>query len=332
MSERGRTSSAIGLALLVCLSYAAMSKLDSRRANADSLQAPAMNALLPTPPAPTLSVIAGGTMVPHADYVRITYVSAAGETAASDETVLSAGSNTLTVVHSPPAEPGAIGYNVYAVKNNGDNGAGHVLQNATPIAIGTDYTEPLNGWMRTGASAPTKDAAVISAPSTSANVTPSGGYFEAPTVNGTRSALLLPSNDALGATELTLTAGSGLPPGLPGPTGDIDNGSDHSVVVHTIGFEFNRDVDLVGFPTFKFTVPRVTHVGAPYLLELYDSVTRSRLATYPASIQGDLTFESDFRTVLHAVGNRPYYAEIVAHAPYAGRLLGFYRSSESDGD
>ncbi len=61
----------------------------------------------------------------------------------------------LMVVASPNGAPtGAIGYNVYA----GTVAGAETLQNATPIALGTAWTEPTTGLTTTGAAAPTANS------------------------------------------------------------------------------------------------------------------------------------------------------------------------------
>jgi hypothetical protein len=102
----------------------------------------------PLPPgaAPTLGTshsnlinLAGRTV-----YVVVTYTYAfgPGETIASPESFLAVGPSTLIVVSSPPAVTNATGYNVYMGGAPGDE----MLQNATPIGIGTSYTEAGSGF------------------------------------------------------------------------------------------------------------------------------------------------------------------------------------------
>jgi hypothetical protein len=93
---------------------------------------------LPAPAAPTLTASAtGGSLASGTLYVKTTAVSAYGETLASAEaSVPVTGPTGMVSVPSPPAQPWAKGYNVYAALTSG----AEVLQNgSTPIPIGTPY-------------------------------------------------------------------------------------------------------------------------------------------------------------------------------------------------
>jgi hypothetical protein len=86
--------------------------------------------------------------------VKCTWVTNSGETAASGETNFAASaSNVITVAHpsSPPA--GAIGWNVYVSNTSGGSGAETRQNGGTPIAVGTNWTEPTSGLV-TGAALP----------------------------------------------------------------------------------------------------------------------------------------------------------------------------------
>ncbi len=106
-----------------------------------------------SPPAvPMLSSAAGGTLAAATYYVKVTYVTASGETLPSSESSLAVAANNLLAVTSPvaPSPPSAIGWNAYVAMVSGNE----VLQNgATPIAIGTNWTEPTSGLV-TGTKAP----------------------------------------------------------------------------------------------------------------------------------------------------------------------------------
>jgi hypothetical protein len=95
------------------------------------------------PVAPTLTAIAGGSLAAAKYFVRISYVTPAGETAASLEVSLSLAANTLLQVASPPADSAAIatGWNCYI----GTTSFGETLQNASPLAIGSSFTLPTSG-------------------------------------------------------------------------------------------------------------------------------------------------------------------------------------------
>ena len=100
--------------------------------------------------APTIpTVAAGGTTGPalaRTEYVTVTYVDENGETLASPEASQALTSGQLLTVTSPGASGDATGYNVYASTTSGQE----VKQNATPIAIGTNWTEPTTGLVPQG--------------------------------------------------------------------------------------------------------------------------------------------------------------------------------------
>lgn len=111
-------------------------------------------AIQATPPTPTLSATAGGTLAATTYYVTVTYTATTAasndESAHSPEASLAVAANNLLVVNSPPAQSGAAGWNVYVASTSG----GETLQNTTPIAIGTNWTLPTSGLIGTGASHP----------------------------------------------------------------------------------------------------------------------------------------------------------------------------------
>jgi hypothetical protein len=107
------------------------------------LGAPSQAGTAPPVAAPVLSKVAGGTLAATTYFVRATYVTASGETAASLESSLAVAANNLLQVASPPIDilSAAIGWNVYVSTSAG----AETLQNGgTPIAIGTAWTEPLS--------------------------------------------------------------------------------------------------------------------------------------------------------------------------------------------
>lgn len=99
--------------------------------------------------APTLSSVAGGTIAQTTYFVKITYVNPTGETDPSTESSLLVLVNNLLVVLSPPALGTATSYNVYVSTTTNTE----TLQNASPIAIGTNWTLPTSGLV-SGASLP----------------------------------------------------------------------------------------------------------------------------------------------------------------------------------
>jgi Baseplate J-like protein len=92
----------------------------------------------------------GGTLAGRVYYMKYTYVNATGETLPSPEGgPFAIDLDNLAVFTSPAASTGAVGWNAY-VTGGGSNT--ETLQ-ASNIAIGTDWTEPLTGLI-TGASPP----------------------------------------------------------------------------------------------------------------------------------------------------------------------------------
>jgi hypothetical protein len=94
------------------------------------------------PAAPSLSQVAGSGAAGGTRYTKATYVTNSGETAVSAESgPLTVAANSVQQAASPAASTGAIGWNVYS----GTSSGGETKQNATPIAIGTAWTEPTSG-------------------------------------------------------------------------------------------------------------------------------------------------------------------------------------------
>jgi hypothetical protein len=103
-----------------------------------------------TPSAPGLAQTSGGTLAATIYYAKVTYLLNGAETPASPESSLAVSANFLLRVNSPASITGATGYNVYVATATGKE----VLQNgATPIALGTNWTEPTTGLV-TGTAAP----------------------------------------------------------------------------------------------------------------------------------------------------------------------------------
>ncbi len=96
---------------------------------------------LAAPAAPTVTVSAGGAVAVNTYLTEITYTENGGtETTASTSTsaATTTGSQTLTTT-SPAASGSASGYNVYQCPGAGCTA--FTLQNATPIAIGTNFVQ-----------------------------------------------------------------------------------------------------------------------------------------------------------------------------------------------
>lgn len=104
------------------------------------------------PLAPSLSAVAGGALNLQRVYARISYVTPLGETAASQEENLFVAANNLLSITAPLADSAGIatGWNVYV----GTKSFGEVLQNATPIAMGVNWTMPTSGLITSGTAVP----------------------------------------------------------------------------------------------------------------------------------------------------------------------------------
>lgn len=145
----------------------------------DNNKALVLNApLLSAPAAPTLGSTTGGSLSARTEYYKVTYVNLAGETVASTETSIAVGANTLVTVASPGAVGNALNYNVYASSSTGVE----TKQNSSPIALGTNWTEPVGGLVG-GASPPstgTASSAYILADNATLNtyVVGPGNYLE----------------------------------------------------------------------------------------------------------------------------------------------------------
>lgn len=118
------------------------------------------NTLQPVPSSPYVSTTAGGSLAAQDTYTRITFVdSLGGESTGSSVSVQwNVPANHLLVVESPTilynvSSNGAVYgfYNVYV----GTSGEGsETLQNNSPIAIGTNWTEPASGITTSGQAVP----------------------------------------------------------------------------------------------------------------------------------------------------------------------------------
>jgi hypothetical protein len=124
-----------------------------------STKRPSDYPIISPPAAPTLGTTSGGTLGATTYFVKVTYVSAAGavsppagETLPSAEASQAVSLNNLLIVTSPGAATGASFYNVYVSTTTGTE----TKQNATPIALGVNWTEPASGLI-SGAALPTRN-------------------------------------------------------------------------------------------------------------------------------------------------------------------------------
>jgi hypothetical protein len=109
---------------------------------------------LAAPAAPVLSQTAGGSLVARTYYVAVTFVNLAGQTVGSAEATLAVGVNQRLVVASPATSGNATGWNLYVGTATGNK----TRQNAAPLVLGSNFTEPLGGLVA-GASLPTLNTA-----------------------------------------------------------------------------------------------------------------------------------------------------------------------------
>ena len=107
-------------------------------------------ARIAAPAAPSLSQVAGGALAAATYFAKVTLVSPSGETIASSESSLAVAANNLLRIAAPAIAGNATGWNAYVATASG----AETLQNATPIALGTSWTEPATGLLTGGAAAP----------------------------------------------------------------------------------------------------------------------------------------------------------------------------------
>lgn len=128
------------------------------------------NPYQPIPEPPILTSVSGGSLSAQTCAVRITFVDSLGNesTASPEGSMLQVPANSLLMVTTPTldfdfTDTGVqySGYNVYV----GEGFGSEQLQTASPIAIGTNWTEPGTGLIN-GVAPPTKN-----------NVTQMGGYI-----------------------------------------------------------------------------------------------------------------------------------------------------------
>jgi hypothetical protein len=114
-----------------------------------------------TPAAPTLSAVAYAPLAARTAWTKITYTDATGETVGSAEATLALTAGQQLSVASPAASGDATGWNLYLSETA--SGA-EQKQNATPIAIGTTWTEPVTGPVSGAAPPATATTTAVAAP------------------------------------------------------------------------------------------------------------------------------------------------------------------------
>lgn len=100
-------------------------------------------AAAPPPSAPVLSAVGGGSVSAANYFVRFTYVTPTGETAASLESNLIVAASNLLMVAAPSPDrlAQATGWNVYVGTESGQE----IRQNVSPLALGQSWTLPTSG-------------------------------------------------------------------------------------------------------------------------------------------------------------------------------------------
>ena len=119
------------------------------------------NTYQPVPEPPILSSTAGGALPVQVCYTRVTFVDSLGNesTGSTEGAYLNVPANNLLVVTTPTlnftANATGVQYSSYNVYVGATSGS-EVLQTASPIAIGVNWTEPTSGLIG-GVSVPTKN-------------------------------------------------------------------------------------------------------------------------------------------------------------------------------
>jgi hypothetical protein len=269
----------------------------------------ASSALLP-PKTPIISSAGGGQTAAHVDYVRLTYATSDGESAPSAEVPNIVGAGILTRVDSPAAVPGAIGYNVYAVQNNGNTDSGHVLQNPDAIPFGTPFLEPATGW-RTDGRLLAGDGGLR----TIEAVPHSGGSIAAPRTPSMGGNIVFSSNDASpeSVVSITTVAASASHPG-------------------TIAFTFDRNVRFRERPSFCLFASKDVAPDDPALLELRDATADRPIATLDKLGLYDLTFLGEawhdgMQPAFDAVAGHRYEASLIVRPASMVRIDGLARQA-----
>lgn len=106
-----------------------------------SQHTPAYYAVIAAPPTPTTGTVIGGALGLITYYIKTTYVDATGESIASAEKTQIVPALSLLMVTAPAPSGLAIGWNVYVSTSSG----AETLQNSSPIAFATNWTEPTTG-------------------------------------------------------------------------------------------------------------------------------------------------------------------------------------------
>jgi hypothetical protein len=248
-------------------------------------------------------------VAPHTDYVKLTVVTRVGESGAGLESSNSLGS-ALTIVESPQNIVGALGYNVYAVRNNGGTGTGFVLQNSKPIPFGTSFVEDKEGWNVSGVGPPTFEQPAPSYQFVGQDT----GYYDAEQPASSRAAIIFPPNDAPPDTILF----SELTRGIPQSTSHEETIG--GTILEKINFEVNNTVTFDGLPRFEFAPPGPDQSPEdwqePYALHLFDLADRTSIETYIRFPFSGLTFVEDPNRKFVMRAGHHYEADLVSHSAF----------------
>lgn len=238
--------------------------------------------------APTLSVVLG-TSFPGTYWVRITYVTAGGETEASPEST----ATTISGYHLGVTAPnfytaGIVGYNVYVGSSSGTE----ILQNTSgPVAIGQSWSQ---------SSALATSIAVPSAPGlsqTSGGSTPAGTYYVSVSYVGSNESLMS------GETSISLSANNRIvvtsPASSTGATGYnvyIRSASGAKILQNSVPISLGTNWTM---PTTGFGAPRgmmiPVDVGDGNLTQrtVYSAVGTGRVVQYEYDWQNRQVVEKD---------------------------------------
>ncbi len=124
------------------------------------------------------------------------------------------------------------------------------------------------------------------------------------TVAGGGGGIIIPASDARpGATMSALAVPS-------------SGSNSPGMAVEIFRFAFSRDVTFGGFPGFKPSFPGGTKSSPPYVVEIRDGTNGRLLGIMPSFSRSKVAFLADPSVPFKAVRNRPYFASVIANAPY----------------
>lgn len=229
--------------------------------------------------APTLSQTTGGSLVARTYYVAVTLVNLAGETVPSADTTFAAGVNNRLVVATPASSGNATGWNLYV----GTAANNKTKQNASPLALGTKWTEPLGGLI-VGATPP----AVNTAPS--AYIIDGGRVLQSYLVGGSNFQTATLSAD--GANFRVVSASTetrlhnGATTGYPART-IFPGGPGYQTTQHDNGYVITSGATAGGLAV---TLPPTTDIAAGWTIRLTRDATRDMTVQVNGASPGSIVF------------------------------------------